>query len=224
MAVRPEALVTAGRRYRGMAYVTGVVLLVLCCVGIPLQVFAHNLGVVKYVGTTHGILYLISLGAAFLMTRQVRMKVASPQTVLVLLAGTIPVLTFVVERWVTHRYINPALAAAGVGPGEPAAWQAPAKRAGGASSTSPSTRPPARGRDRCTSSPPTCIWSWKPTPVCSRRPGWTPAPGRCWKRRRSRRPPGTCSTSAAATGRSRWCWPPGPPAPRSGRWMSIPGP
>jgi hypothetical protein len=27
-----------------------------------------------------------------------------------LLAGTIPILTFVVERWVTHRYIDPALA------------------------------------------------------------------------------------------------------------------
>ena len=46
------------------------------------------------------------------MTRQVGMKLASPQTVLVLLAGTIPVLTFVVERWVTRQYINPALAAA----------------------------------------------------------------------------------------------------------------
>ena len=32
-----------------------------------------------------------------------------------LLAGTIPVLTFVVERWVTRRYINPALAAARAG-------------------------------------------------------------------------------------------------------------
>jgi len=48
------------------------------------------------------------------MTRQVGMKLASPQTVLVLLAGTIPVLTFVVERWVTRRYIKPAQAAAAV--------------------------------------------------------------------------------------------------------------
>jgi integral membrane protein len=129
MAVRPEALVTAVRRYRVMAYVTGVVLMVLCFVGIPLQVFAHNLAVVNYVGTAHGILYLIYLGAAYLMTRQVGMKVASPQTVLVLLAGTIPVLTFVVERWVTHRYINPALAAAGVAPGKPPVQQAPAQSA-----------------------------------------------------------------------------------------------
>jgi hypothetical protein len=32
--------------------------------------------------------------------------------VIVLLAGTIPVLTFVVERWMTRTYIDPALAAA----------------------------------------------------------------------------------------------------------------
>ncbi len=70
---------------------------------------------VKYVGTAHGILYIIYLVVAFAMTRLVRHQVASPATIIVLLAGTIPVLTFVVERWVTRRYINPALAAAGGG-------------------------------------------------------------------------------------------------------------
>jgi integral membrane protein len=113
--VRADALAGTVRRYRIMAYVTGVVLMILCFVGIPLQVFANNLVVVNYVGTTHGILYLIYLAAAYLMTRQVGMKLASPQTVIVLLAGTIPILTFVVERWVTRRYINPALAAANSG-------------------------------------------------------------------------------------------------------------
>jgi integral membrane protein len=121
MTVRAEALVAAVRRYRVMAYVTGVVLMILCFVGIPLQIFAHNLVVVNYVGTTHGILYMIYLVVAFLMTRQIGLKLASPSTLLVLLAGTIPVLTFVVERWVTRRYINPALAAAGVAPAGSAA-------------------------------------------------------------------------------------------------------
>jgi integral membrane protein len=124
--VRADALAGTVRRYRIMAYVTGVVLMILCFVGIPLQVFAHNLVVVNYVGTTHGILYLIYLGAAYLMTRQVGMKLASPQTVIVLLAGTIPVLTFVVERWVTRRYINPALAAAEAARPGPGAARAPA--------------------------------------------------------------------------------------------------
>jgi len=128
-------------RYRVMAYVTGVVLMVLCFVGIPLQVFAHNDAVVNYVGTTHGILYLIYLATAYLMSRQLGMRLGSPQTVVLLLAGTIPVLTFVVERWMTRRFINPALAmTAGpgaAGPGaaghgaasvpaspEPQSWQA----------------------------------------------------------------------------------------------------
>ena len=98
------------RAYRTLAYVTGTALIVLCFVGIPLQVFANNLTVVKYVGTAHGMLYIAYVVVAFVMTRMVRMKVASPGTVIVLLAGTIPILTFVVERWDTRRYINPALA------------------------------------------------------------------------------------------------------------------
>lgn len=108
-ADRQLALVV--RAYRALAYLTGTVLIVLCFVGIPLQVFADNLAIVKYVGTAHGMLYIGYVIVAFLMTRMVRMKVASPGTVIVLLAGTIPVLTFVVERWVTRTYINPALAA-----------------------------------------------------------------------------------------------------------------
>ena len=110
-------------RYRVMAYVTGVVLIVLCFVGIPLQVFAHNAAVANYVGITHGLLYIVYLATAYLLSRQLRMKLGSPQTVLLLLAGTIPVLTFVVERWVTRRFINPALATAagGTAAGIPAA-------------------------------------------------------------------------------------------------------
>src|SRR5258708_25946412 len=107
-ADRQLALVV--RAYRTLAYVTGTALIVLCFVGIPLQVFANNLSIVKYVGTAHGMLYIAYVVVAFVMTRLVRMQVARPGTVIVLLAGTIPILTFVVERWVTRRYINPALA------------------------------------------------------------------------------------------------------------------
>jgi integral membrane protein len=58
----------------------------------------------------HGFLYIVYIVVAFAMTRAVRMKIASPATIIVLLAGTIPVLTFVVERWVTRRYITPVMA------------------------------------------------------------------------------------------------------------------
>ena len=95
-------------RYRVMAYVTGVVLIVLCFVGIPLQI-AGKPAVANYVGVTHGILYIIYLVCAWMLARMLRLS-AKP-TVIMLLAGTIPIMTFIVERWVTRRFINPALAA-----------------------------------------------------------------------------------------------------------------
>lgn len=92
-------------RYRVMAYITGVVLIVLCFVGIPLQLAAHNDVIVNDVGTLHGILYIFYLIFAYLLTRRLRMPIGG--TLLVLLAGTVPVLTFVVERWVHRSYIVP---------------------------------------------------------------------------------------------------------------------
>ena len=113
--MRESTIVPVVTAYRVMAYVTGVVLMVLVFIGIPLQIWAHNLVLVKYVGTAHGILYIIYLVAAFAMTRVVRIPIASVQTIVVLAAGTVPVATFFVERWVSRRYIDPALAAAGAG-------------------------------------------------------------------------------------------------------------
>ena len=98
--------------YRFMAYLTGTMLIILCFAGIPLRVFGHDPVIARYVGTAHGVLYIGYLVVAFAMTRLVRMRTASAGTVIVLAAGTIPVATFVVERWVTGRYIRPALAAA----------------------------------------------------------------------------------------------------------------
>ena len=94
-------------RYRVMAYVTGVVLIVLCFVGIPLQVAGHP-AVANNVGVLHGILYIIYLVCAWMLSR--RLRLANGPTVIMLLAGTIPIMTFIVERWVTHRFIDPALA------------------------------------------------------------------------------------------------------------------
>jgi integral membrane protein len=95
-------------RYRVMAYVTGVVLMVLVFVGIPLQIAGHP-QLVNTVGVVHGILYIIYLGCAYLLARMLR--IPPKQTVILLLAGTVPIMTFIVERWVTRRFIAPALAA-----------------------------------------------------------------------------------------------------------------
>ena len=98
---------TAVLLYRVMAYVTGVGLIVLCFVGIPLQVAGHP-AVANDVGVLHGILYIIYLGCAWILARKLRL--ATKPTVIMLLAGTVPVMTFIVERWVTRRFIDPALA------------------------------------------------------------------------------------------------------------------
>jgi integral membrane protein len=95
-------------RYRVMAYVTGVVLIVLCFVGIPLQI-AGKPAVANDVGVLHGILYIIYLACAWILAR--KLNLSTKPTVIMLLAGTIPIMTFIVERWVTRRFINPALAA-----------------------------------------------------------------------------------------------------------------
>jgi integral membrane protein len=99
-------------RYRVMAFTTGVLIIVLCFVGIPLQFAFHHPAVDQYVGQAHGFLYILYMIMAFLLVLKLPVRVLSWQTFVLLLAGTVPVMTFVVERWVTRRYIAPALAAA----------------------------------------------------------------------------------------------------------------
>ena len=106
--IETVAIQRAVRRYRVMAYVTGTVLIVLCFLGIPLQVAGHPV-VANDVGVVHGILYIIYLVFAWRLSRLLRL--ANKPTVIMLLAGTVPVMTFIVERWITHRFIDPALAA-----------------------------------------------------------------------------------------------------------------
>ena len=108
---------TAALRYRVMAYITGVLIIVVCFAGIPLQVAAHNTFIANDIGTIHGFLYIVYIIFAYILAQKLKMK--TWPTVLLLLAGTIPVLTFVVERWMTRRYINPALAATDAAPQQP---------------------------------------------------------------------------------------------------------
>jgi integral membrane protein len=91
--------------YRVMAYVTGVMLLVLVFVAVPLQIWGHNDKPVAIVGQVHGFLYMVYLVTAFYLAIRARWKFL--RTILVLLAGTVPILTFVAERKVTH-WLRPA--------------------------------------------------------------------------------------------------------------------
>ena len=85
-------------RYRVMAYVTAVLLIVLVFVGLPLQAAGHS-GVAHVVGTLHGFLYCIYLVVAFELTRKLHVPLG--RTLLVLLAGTVPFGAIIAERRLT---------------------------------------------------------------------------------------------------------------------------
>jgi integral membrane protein len=100
VAVKRSLLV----QYRVMAYTTAVLLIILVFVGVPLQLAAGQRGVVSVVGTMHGFLYIVYLIAAFRLTFKLRVPIW--QTVLVLLAGTVPFAAFVAERKMSRRFAN----------------------------------------------------------------------------------------------------------------------
>ena len=99
----------AALRYRVMAYITGVLIIVVCFIGIPMQLAAHNTFIVNEIGTLHGFLYIVYIVFAYILAQKLKMRLGP--TVVLLLAGTIPIMTFVVERWMNRAYIVPALAA-----------------------------------------------------------------------------------------------------------------
>ncbi len=96
-------------RYRVMAYITGVLIIIVCFVGVPLQLAAGHPWIDNNIGTLHGFLYIIYVIFAYMLAQKLRLT--RKQTVIMMLAGTIPVMTFVVERWVNRSFIAPALAA-----------------------------------------------------------------------------------------------------------------
>jgi integral membrane protein len=108
--------------YRVMATIVGVLLIVLCLVGLPLHYgylvsdaawlaepamegadatagWGWRLGsaISAYLGVAHGWLYLIFLITAFLLSRRAGWDLGF--TIVTLLCGTVPVLSF----WAEHR-------------------------------------------------------------------------------------------------------------------------
>lgn len=87
-------------RYRIIAYVVGVVLILLVVVGMPLKYIWDEAIVVETVGPGHGFLYMVYLVAAFDLARRANWPMR--RMVLVMLAGTIPFVSFKAERVVTR--------------------------------------------------------------------------------------------------------------------------
>jgi integral membrane protein len=95
-------------RYRIMAWIVGVLLIVLVFVGVPLKYLAtpgsgpQHVGdlVSMYVGIAHGWLFMVYLVTAAFLARAARWRPLF--TVTTMLAGLIPVFTFLAERRATH--------------------------------------------------------------------------------------------------------------------------
>jgi integral membrane protein len=109
-------LAAALTRYRALANVVGVLLIVLCLVGLPLNEAhlvdpawfpvgsdAQQVGdaISKYLGVAHGWLYMLFLLLAFALSRRARWTPAF--TVVTLLCGTVPILSFWAEHRATQR-------------------------------------------------------------------------------------------------------------------------
>ena len=119
----PDRLAAVSRNltaYRVMATIVGVLLVVRILVGVPLATCdgssmwglfdstpmwvspgsdANNLGemITTYLGIAHGWLYMIFLFSAFLLSRRAGWDF--PFTLVTLVCGTIPILSF----WAEHR-------------------------------------------------------------------------------------------------------------------------
>lgn len=87
--------------FRAMAYTVGVGLLILVLVAMPLKYLADSEGVIRVVGPLHGFLYMVYLVATVNLAFKARWTPV--RMVLVMLAGTIPFVSFVAERRVTDE-------------------------------------------------------------------------------------------------------------------------
>ncbi len=92
---------TALRMYRVTAWVTGVGLLVLVLIAMPLKYFFGQPQLVSIVGVTHGFFYMAYIVCTLLLAERCRWKPFD--ALLILIAGTVPVASFVAERRVTSR-------------------------------------------------------------------------------------------------------------------------
>ena len=88
-------------RYRVMAWIVGVLLIALVLVAVPIKHVGGVDGPVAVLGTLHGWLYFIFFLTACDLA--IRARWTLKDTVLTVLAGTVPILSFYAERVATRR-------------------------------------------------------------------------------------------------------------------------
>ena len=88
-------------RYRVMAWIVGVLLIALVLVAVPLKYLSGIEGPVTVLGTAHGWLYFVFFLTACDLALRASWTLRG--TVLTLIAGTVPILSFVAERHATRK-------------------------------------------------------------------------------------------------------------------------
>ena len=96
-----QAIAAALQRYRVMANVVGVLLILLICVAVPLKYLADVREPVVVLGTAHGWLYALFFLSA--VDLALRAKWSLKGSIVALVSGTIPFLSFVAEHTVTRK-------------------------------------------------------------------------------------------------------------------------
>jgi len=89
------------RAYRVAAWVTGIGLVILVFVAMPLKYFFGRPELVSIVGVTHGFLYMGYIVCTLLLAERCRWRPLD--ALIILVAGTIPLASFFAERRVTRR-------------------------------------------------------------------------------------------------------------------------
>ena len=88
------------QRYRVIANVVGVVLVVFILIAVPLRYLGGEPHLSETISPIHGFLYIVYLAATVDLARRADWSVL--RTLGVMLAGTVPFLSFVVERRTTR--------------------------------------------------------------------------------------------------------------------------
>lgn len=89
------------RRFRVVAWIVSVLLIALMFVAMPVKYIGGDDSLVGLVSPVHGLGYMVYLVLGFELARRANWSIW-PRTILLLLAGTVPVLSFYGERWATR--------------------------------------------------------------------------------------------------------------------------
>ncbi len=100
----PPEVTKAFGYYRIMSYVVGVMLLIMCCIGLPLQYVANKPSLPNIGWQIHGLFYIVYLISAANLARRARFSLG--QLLGVVCAGFLPGLAFLMEHRTALRILG----------------------------------------------------------------------------------------------------------------------